>query len=102
MTNVWGKGVASTKATVGRGETGVSTTGATTVGLGGTGTVQTRRLTHPQMETGVGDLSDEYMSGTMEVKLCQTGGNERVPCRGTHVRIVASGTKRLEFCAMSA
>ena len=56
-----GKGVASTKATLGRGKTGVSTTGATTVRLGGTGTVQTSRLTHPQLETGVGDLSDEYM-----------------------------------------
>ena len=97
-----GKGVASTKATIGRGETGVSTTGATTVGLGGTGTVQTSRLTHPQLETGVGDLSDEYMQGTIELRLCQTGGNEGVPRRGTHVRIVASGTTRLVFCARSA
>ena len=42
-------------------ETGVSTTGATTVGLGRTATVQTSRLTHLQLETGVGDLTDEYM-----------------------------------------
>ena len=54
------------------------------------------------METGVGDLSDEYMQGTIELKLCQTGGNDGVPRRGTHVRIVASGTTRLVFCAMSA
>ena len=70
--------------------------------LGGTGTVQTSGLTHPQIETGVGDLSDEYMYGKIELKLCQTGGNEGVPRRGTHVRIVASGTKRLVFCAKSA
>ena len=54
------------------------------------------------METGVGDLSDEYMQGTIELKLCQTGGNDGVPCRGTHVRIVASGMRRLVFCAMGA
>ena len=56
-----GKGAARTRVTLGWGETGVSTTGATTVGLGRTGTVQTSRLIHPQLETGVGDLSDEYM-----------------------------------------
>ena len=56
-----GKGVARTKVTLGWGETGAFTTGATTRRLGGTGTVRTSRLTHPQIETGMGDLSDEYM-----------------------------------------
>ena len=51
-----GKGVARTKVTLGWGGTEVSTTGATTRRLGGTGTVQTSRLIHPQLETGMGDL----------------------------------------------
>ena len=56
-----GKGVARTTVTLGWGGTGVSTTRATTLRLEGTGTVRTSRLTHRQIETGIGDLWDEYM-----------------------------------------
>ena len=48
------------------------------------------------------EIGDEYMGGTTEMTLCQTGGNEGVPRRGTHVRIVASRTKIHVFWAMSA
>ena len=56
-----GKGVARTRVILGCGGTGAFTTGATTLRLGGTGTARTSSLIQPQIETGIGDLSDEYM-----------------------------------------
>ena len=94
MTNVntniglGGKGVASTKATLGWGETGVSTTGATALRLGVTGTGRTSRLTQRQIESGIGDLSDEYMQGTIEMTLQLRGVNDGVSRRGTSVNQV--------------
>ena len=96
------------------GGTGEAITGATRVRLRGTGVVRTSKSRHRWIGTRIEDtldehmgrrieeIGDEYMGGTTEMTLCQTGVSEGVPRRGTHVRIVASGTKRLVFCAKSA
>ena len=64
--------------------------------------MRTSKSTHRWIGTRIEEIWDGYMGGMIEMTLCQTGVNEGVPRRGTHVRIVASGTKRLVFCAKSA
>ena len=81
------------ESTIGLGGTGEAITGATRVRLGGTGAARTNKSRHRWIGTRIAEIWDGYMGGTIEPKLCQTGGNEGVPRRGTHVRIVASGTK---------
>ena len=79
------------------GGTGEAITGATRVKLWGTGAARTNKSRHRWIGTRIADIWDGSMGGMIELKLCQTGVNRGVPRRGTHVRIVASGTKRLVF-----
>ena len=64
--------------------------------------MRTSKSRHRWIGTRIAEIWDEYMGGTIEMTLRQIGGNEGVPRRGTHVRIVASGTTRLVFYAKSA